>query len=129
MKQVKNADGSILYTLKTKAGRVFDILNDAKGFPVFEKTYQMTLDAADLLKSRATHFSRVGKDLYQKVLADSNLMKKFTKAEIATFKSGKVPERWTWHHHKDTGVMQLALKEVHEVASHTGGFSIWGHRN
>ena len=56
-------------------------------------------------------------------------MKKFTEAEIATFKAGKVPERWTWHHHQDTGVMQLVLKEVHEVASHTGGFSIWGPGN
>lgn len=30
-----------------------------------------------------------------------------------------------WHHHQDTGRMQLINKEVHNVVRHTGGYAIW----
>lgn len=129
VKQIHNAEGSILYTLKTKAGREFDILYDVDGFPVFDEVYHMTLKPEDFLKSRDTHFSRAGKDLYEKIQKDSNLKKLFTEAEIEDFRWGDVPEKWTWHHNQEDGLMQLVLTEEHKVASHTGGFSIWGPGN
>lgn len=119
----------MLYTLKTKLGVEFDILYDVDGFPVFNKVYEMKLEPEDFLKSRTTHFSRAGKDMYEKMLKDPDLMSKFTDIEIEKFKAGLVPDKWTWHHNQEDGIMQLVLKAEHEVASHTGGFSIWGPGN
>lgn len=30
-----------------------------------------------------------------------------------------------WHHHQDTGRMQLINKDVHDAVKHTGGYAIW----
>jgi A nuclease of the HNH/ENDO VII superfamily with conserved WHH len=47
----------------------------------------------------------------------------FTKARM----SSKAPEGLTWHHHQDTGRMQLVDRAEHEAfVPHTGGMSIWG---
>ncbi|MBY0241480.1 MAG: HNH endonuclease [Burkholderiaceae bacterium] len=32
---------------------------------------------------------------------------------------------YTWHHHQDFGVMQLVRTDIHKLAPHTGGVSIW----
>ncbi|KAB3523274.1 hypothetical protein GC425_01815 [Corynebacterium sp. zg254] len=31
-----------------------------------------------------------------------------------------------WHHHEETGRMQLIPRELHQVVRHTGGWAIWG---
>ncbi len=129
VKYTVRSDGSVLYKLSTKTGEIFEIVYDAKGFPVFDSLYTMTLDAADFLQSRTTHFYRASQDLYQKALGDINIRNMFTESELELFENGLVPERFTWHHHQDSGVMQLVLKKYHEVASHIGGFSIWGPGN
>lgn len=36
------------------------------------------------------------------------------------------PAGWTWHHHADTGRLQLIDRAVHAAFPHRGGFSIWG---
>jgi len=33
------------------------------------------------------------------------------------------PKGYTWHHHQDTGLMQLVKRTVHDKTGHTGGFS------
>lgn len=35
------------------------------------------------------------------------------------------PEGYTWHHHQETGRMQLVQSDVHRQTGHTGGFSLW----
>lgn len=30
-----------------------------------------------------------------------------------------------WHHHEDTGRMQLIPKDLHNAVRHTGGYAIW----
>ncbi len=124
--KVVNKDGSILYKLTTKSGRTVEVLYDAVGFPVFKSEYDMVLDAADFLKTRPTHFNKAGKKLYEDAMKNPQLKSKFTEQELALFKKGQVPEKYTWHHHQDSGKMQLVDAETHAVASHTGGFSIWG---
>ncbi|MEU9856258.1 SpvB/TcaC N-terminal domain-containing protein [Streptomyces sp. NPDC047974] len=32
------------------------------------------------------------------------------------------PEGWTWHHHQDSGLMQLVDRDIHAETGHTGGF-------
>ena len=44
----------------------------------------------------------------------------------APMKKGKVPKKFTWHHHQNNGVMQLVDFKIHSEVSHIGGFSIWG---
>lgn len=36
------------------------------------------------------------------------------------------PDGLTWHHHQDTGRMQLVEYGEHAAHRHTGGMSIWG---
>ncbi len=35
------------------------------------------------------------------------------------------PKGYTWHHHQNTGRMQLVESAVHAKTGHTGGFSLW----
>lgn len=35
------------------------------------------------------------------------------------------PEGYTWHHHQETGRMQLVESDIHRQTGHTGGFSLW----
>jgi titin len=35
----------------------------------------------------------------------------------------KTPDGYTWHHHEDTGLMQLVKEDVHGSFWHSGGFS------
>ena len=89
----------------------------------------MELQSEDYMKSRTTHFSKASKVLYDDIMRDNNLRSKFTETEIELFKHGKVPNKYTWHHHQETGVLQLVDREVHRKTGHTGGFSIWGSGN
>ncbi|MFZ5553759.1 MAG: HNH endonuclease, partial [Bacteroidota bacterium] len=36
------------------------------------------------------------------------------------------PKGYTWHHHQETGRMQLVDSEIHSQTGHTGGYSMWG---
>lgn len=121
--QLKNGN------LAGKNHPVTDVPFDSEGFPVFESEFSMKLDPSDYLKTRPTHFRRASKDLYNKAMKDSTLTNKFTAEELATFKKGGVPENYTWHHHQDTGVMELVDSVIHGKTGHTGGFSIWGPGN
>lgn len=38
----------------------------------------------------------------------------------------ETPEGCVWHHHQETGRMQLVELEEHQAAAHTGGKSLWG---
>jgi len=53
--------------------------------------------------------------------------------EGSPFPNGDSPSNLTWHHHQDTGVMQLTPSCIHNCTtadgwSHLGGGSIWGGR-
>jgi titin len=36
----------------------------------------------------------------------------------------KTPDGYIWHHHEDTGLMQLVREDVHSQWWHSGGFSL-----
>jgi hypothetical protein len=38
---------------------------------------------------------------------------------------GNTPKNHVWHHHQQTGRMQLVEKKIHEQTGHTGGFELW----
>ncbi|KAB2877504.1 HNH endonuclease [bacterium] len=37
----------------------------------------------------------------------------------------RTPKGYTWHHHQNTGRMQLVDSKIHRLTGHTGGASIW----
>lgn len=101
---------------------------DKNGFPKFKAIVTIKLKRKLWKKERDVHFYNASRELYAKISKSSRLASKFTKKEIQTFKSGDVPDKYTWHHHQDKGVLQLVERKVHSEVRHRGGFSIWGKR-
>lgn len=99
---------------------------DADGFPIFDAVTEVALKEADFKKTRPTHDRICNKLLYEEILKDPKLAAKFTAEEIELFKNGEKPKTYTWHHHQDTGRMQLVDAYLHEKTGHTGGYNIWG---
>ncbi|HDR7213472.1 HNH endonuclease [Bacillus cytotoxicus] len=99
---------------------------DADGFPIFKSKGEVILKEADFKKSRTTHFRKCSKALYEQIIKDPDLASKFTKEEIQMFKQGETPKHYTWHHHQDTGRMQLVNYQIHHDTGHTGGYRILG---
>ncbi|MCW9131806.1 WXG100 family type VII secretion target [Bacillus paramycoides] len=99
---------------------------DADGFPLFESKGEVILKEADFKKSRTTQSRKCSKALYEQIMKNPELALKFTEEEIQLFKIGKTPEHYTWHHHQDTGRMQLVDYQTHHDTGHTGGYKIWG---
>ena len=99
---------------------------DRNGFPKFHAYYTVRLKKEDYKASRETHFYKASKILYNKAMKSRRLRKRFTNSELNAFKSGSIPERYTWHHHQKSGKMQLVFRETHSAVNHIGGYSIWG---
>ena len=61
------------------------------------------------------------RDLY-KHLGENGIKKQFNAEQIAAIKAGKekIPG-FTWHHHQDTGRMQLIDQDIHKKTGHIGG--------
>ncbi|MEG7956364.1 HNH endonuclease, partial [Bacillus mobilis] len=96
------------------------------GFPIFDAFAEVKLKEADFKKTRPTHDRICNKLLYEQIVKDPKLAAKFTAEEIELFKKGEKPKTYTWHHHQDTGRMQLVDAFLHEKTGHTGGYNIWG---
>ena len=99
---------------------------DKMGFPKFNAFYTVKLKKGQNRKEREYHFYHSSKALYSEAMHNSRLKSKFTPKELEMFKQGKVPKKFTWHHHQNNGVMQLVDFKIHSEVSHIGGFSIWG---
>ncbi|MCU5201633.1 MULTISPECIES: WXG100 family type VII secretion target [Bacillus cereus group] len=99
---------------------------DLHGFPIFDAITEVTLKEVDFKKTRPTHDRICNKLLYEQILKDPKLAAKFTAEEIELFKIGEKPKTYTWHHHQDTGRMQLVDAKLHKQTGHTGGYNIWG---
>uniref|UniRef100_UPI001EF06121 HNH endonuclease n=1 Tax=Paenibacillus tepidiphilus TaxID=2608683 RepID=UPI001EF06121 len=127
-KSVKRTDdGGAIYTFTSaKNGLDYQIKYDADGFPVFNSKQDLSLPESYYLEPDDIQFEYLSKELFKKIESDKNLAQKFTAEEIALLKKGKVPETLTWHHHQDTGKMQIVDYFEHQVAGHTGGRAIWG---
>ena len=127
----KDIDGKIFGRLElaNKSHPKTGIKFDQEGFPIFDSFGDMYLEPEDYLKSRGTHFDRASKDLYQQIMANDELARRFTQEEIELFKKGSVPKRFTWHHHQKPGLMQLVDRRIHRQTGHIGGYSIWGKGN
>lgn len=115
--------------LPGKAGKIHSktkVRFDSKGFPKFKSYYTVKLRRKDYRKTREQHFYIANKMLYKEIVSNSRLRAKFSKRDIKALSNGETPSKYTWHHHQDSGVLQLVEYSVHSKTSHIGGYSIWG---
>jgi hypothetical protein len=102
-KVLYHADGSMTYT----SNNGISITYGPRGSPEFSKHLYRGNEGRAEVKIRLT-----GDRKLDEIAANA----------AAGFKT--TPMDYVWHHHEDPGVMQLVKRDVHEVWSHTGGFSI-----
>ncbi len=115
----------------TKDG--ISIKYDADGFPVFNSKADVYLDARHVKSSDPqAHFKAANEMLADALKADPGLAKIMGLSEgqvkhlTKSPPSADPPENYTWHHHQDTGKMQLISRDDHAPFSHLGGMSLWG---
>lgn len=112
-----------------KKHKVTGVRFDKDGFPQFDSIFEIKLPRNLYRKSRETHFRYANKKIYERIKKDKRFARKFTKSEIESFKRGETPSKFTWHHHQDSGRLQLVYNNIHAKVNHRGGYSIWGNKN
>ncbi|SEN88631.1 DNase/tRNase domain of colicin-like bacteriocin [Mesobacillus persicus] len=97
-------------------------------FPVFEAAYEVQLPDNMYLQSDSIHFSYANAELNEAIESKPSLNQDlhFTNADIQQLGQGNTPEGYTWHHHEESGVLQLVKEDVHHHTGHTGGRELWG---
>lgn len=105
------------------------IVYDARGFPVFDGVTVFETRLASKLAyegTRSAHQVAATKALKEAVKTDERLAAQFSKKQLEAIQSGSshIPE-YTWHHHQDTGRMQLIPRPLHRETGHIGGAKLW----
>ncbi|MYD63434.1 MAG: HNH endonuclease [Gemmatimonadetes bacterium] len=95
-------------------------------FPDFSASYEAQLpetlhEASDY--EQATHCNEQLSQSYENGSLDTE---QFTDRQLEQIRNGDKPEGYIWHHHEDSGRMQLVPSDIHEKTGHTGGRSLWG---
>jgi hypothetical protein len=105
------------------------VVFDHKGFPIFDNhtvyDTRIPLDIAKV-KDRNSHMRAATLDLKAKI--ESGIINKnnFTNKQLEQIIAGKPNIKdFTWHHHQDTGRMQLIPADVHNTTGHVGGMHLW----
>ena len=96
-------------------------------FPEFDSSFDAKLPDDLLEGTDKQHFDECNKQL--KNWCEENpekAKKKFSDEQLEQIEAGKNPKGYTWHHHEDTGKMQLVDSSIHAKSAHTGGRAIWG---
>ncbi|MCY7572347.1 HNH endonuclease [Bacillus pumilus] len=97
----------------------------ANGFPVFNSKFNYNLPGLLIKSSNKTQFAKANASLKIGIKSPKHA-KKFTKNQIIDINHNKTPRGYVWHHHENTGRLQLVNKEIHKKTGHTGGRAIWG---
>ena len=125
-KVVDDSTGITTYTFTSKEnGETYKVKYDKDGYPIFNSKYETSLSESYHLDPDSVQFKYLSQKLYDDIMKDPNLAKRFSQTDIELFKLGKKPKSVTWHHHQETGKMQLTDYYEHQVAGHTDGRAIW----
>jgi len=110
-----------------------EILNPETGekeihsFPIFKSEFEATLLENLYKASDPEQFAECNKQLKDWCEKNPGKVEKiFSKSQLEEISVGKNPYGYTWHHHEDTGKMQLVDKKIHKETGHNGGKAIWG---
>ena len=97
---------------------------DSKGFPIFDDIakYDTKLNLDYYRSLEYTEQMKAATKEMREKLGDSEIMKRFDREQIKAIQAGdaKIPG-YTWHHHQDTGRMQLVPEWDHSKTGHVGG--------
>ncbi len=106
---------------------------DKDGFIKLDCKFDTVIDKKHIGSGKdREHFKAANENLREALKKDPSLVKKMglTKAQIKHIEKDpsvqSPPPDMTWHHHQDTGRMQLVYDEPHGSFRHTGGMAIWG---
>ena len=95
-------------------------------FPEFKATFETTLPD-ELLKATDYQQSQYCNEQFRDAVERDPAMKeKFTETQIEQISEADTPDGYTWHHHQESGRMQLVDSSIHLKTGHTGGKEIWG---
>lgn len=95
-------------------------------FPEFESTFDALLPEEMYQSSDKVQFDECNKQLKEAVENNSELKEKFSDEQLEQIENRDTPDGYTWHHHEESGKMQLVDTETHSKTGHTGGKAIWG---
>ncbi len=98
-------------------------------FPVFESFADIQLPEELLQETDAKQMKYCNEKLKEDLENNPELRAKFTEQQLEEIDAGYKPSGYTWHHHQESGKMQLVETKKHSVSGHTGGKSIWGEGN
>lgn len=97
---------------------------DNKGFPIFDKyvAYDTRLDISSFRnKSYIEQMSMATRDLANSIEKGYINKNNFTSEQLnAIYRGEKKIPGFTWHHHQDTGRMQLIDSDIHKKTGHIG---------
>jgi hypothetical protein len=98
------------------------------GFPDFSPVtlYEATLLPSIYLERPKEHEAECNSQLAVALDDYPALVNYFTDEQIEEIRRGNTPDDYTWHHHQETGRMQLVPQRIHAACRHVGGMSIWG---
>ena len=97
---------------------------DSKGFPNFEKDvkYDTRINTKEFRSKGSTGQMRLAtKDLAEAIQKGQVRKSSFNTEQLRAIEKGesKIPD-YTWHHHQDTGRMQLVPEKSHHDTGHIG---------
>ena len=111
--------------LAGKRHPVTGIVYDQRGFPIFDDVAQFDtrLPTSEFRNaSYETQMRMATRDLRSTLDSNPQLRSQFDSDQLASIQAGnkKIPG-YTWHHHQDTGRMQLVPSDIHSRTGHIGG--------
>lgn len=104
------------------------IVFDQRGFPIFDDAakYDTRLPADEFAAASYRGQMRMAtRELREGIDSGRIPASQFTDAQLRAIRGGKdkIPG-YTWHHHQDTGRMQLVPEDIHRRTGHIGGESM-----
>jgi hypothetical protein len=113
----------------TQVNIIQRVVFDQRGFPVFDPYVKLeTRISGDLSSmSREQHIVEATKQLHIDIQSGKVSGTIFDKIQLDKIADGvrKIPG-YTWHHHQETGRMQLVPESIHRWVGHVGGNDLWG---
>ncbi len=106
------------------------VVFDQRGFPIFDNhtAYDTRFTGTDFADASYQAQMRMAtRDLRTTLETNPQLRSQFRPDQLQAIQSGnaKIPD-YTWHHHQDSGRMQLVDQTVHKETGHIGGEAMTG---
>ncbi len=101
---------------------------DERGFPIFDKYMKYETRITQTIEKRdfILHMREATRSLREALDRGSVSKTLFNEHQLAAIQKGRaqIPD-FTWHHHQESGRMQLIPKDIHTSTGHVGGNQTW----